>query len=138
MESAYYSDTAFAGILVIVYLITMLISLGVSILTIVALWKVFAKAGKPGWAAIIPFYNTYVLCEISLGSGWLFLLSFIPCVNFFFSIYLYYKLSTSFGYDWGFAIGLILIPYVFLPILGFGKSEYIGCTGSSDQSYTQY
>ena len=84
MESAYYSDTAFAGILVIVYLITMLISLGVSILTIVALWKVFAKAGKPGWAAIIPFYNIYVLCEISLGSGWLFLLSFIPCVNFFF------------------------------------------------------
>lgn len=114
--------TAFLGI----YAIVMIISLIISIIAIISLWKVFSKAGRPGWASIIPFYNTYVLFDIAMGNGILFLLTFIPVVNLVMVIIAYVKLATSFGKGGGFAVGLILLPYIFLPILAFGKSRYIG------------
>lgn len=118
-------STAYAvagGILVIYYIIV----IAVTVLMLVALWKVFVKAGKPGWAAIVPFYNAYCLFDISFGKGWLFLLMLIPCVDVVIGIIMLVKLANAFGKTGGFAVGLIFLPVIFLPVLGFGDAEYLG------------
>ena len=102
------------------------LSLAVSILVILAMWKIFVKAGEPGWAAIIPFYNLYILFKIVYGNGWKFLLLLIPIANIVFLILVYGKLAKVFGKGNGFAVGLVLLPVVFLPILGFGDAKYQG------------
>lgn len=95
-------------------------------LGIAALWKIFEKAGEPGWAALIPFYNTYLLFKISWGNGWNFLLMLIPIANIVIMIITMVKLAKAFGKDGGFAVGLIFLALIFMCILGFDKSEYVG------------
>lgn len=104
----------------------MLFALALSVFILVAMWKVYAKAGKPGWACLVPFYNTYCLFEIAFGNGWLFLLTFVPCVNFVFLIMLYFKLAKAFGQGVGFGFGLLFLSPIFFAILAFGKSQYVG------------
>jgi Family of unknown function (DUF5684) len=89
-------------------------------------WKVFEKAGKPGWAAIIPIYNYIVLCEIVGKPVWWFLLFFVPCINFVFIIWVYNLLAKSFGKSEGFTVGLFLLNPIFVMILGFGDAVYLG------------
>lgn len=101
-----------------------IIYVAIIVFLIVSMWKVFEKAGKPGWAVIIPIYNIIVLLDIVRKPWWWLLLMLIPLVNIVFIIWMYNRLSKSFGYDAGFTIGLILLGIVFIPILGFGKSEY--------------
>lgn len=103
-----------------------LIYLAVVVVMIVALWKVFDKAGEPGWAAIVPLYNTYVLFKITFGQGWMFLLLCVPIANVIFGILVYVKLAKAFGKSTGFAVGLIFLPFIFTLILGFGESSYQG------------
>lgn len=103
-----------------------IIALVVAVLTIVGYWKIFSKAGEAGWASIIPFYNQYILSKITFGTGWLFLLLLIPIVNAIFMIIMMYKLSKAFGHGIGYTIGLIVLPFIFLLIIAFGKSEYKG------------
>lgn len=105
------------------------VSLIIGILSIVAMWRIFAKAGEPGWAAIIPLYNAYVLYKISWGNGWLFLLQLVPCVNVVFAIMLCFKLSRAFGKGTGFGFGLLFLNVIFMMILGFGDAKYIGVQG---------
>lgn len=95
-------------------------------LLIVANWKIFTKAGKPGWASIIPFYNLYVLFEIAGMNGWLFLLLCLPIVNIVMLILLYINLAKAFGKGTGFILGLIFLPNIFTLILGFGSAQYQG------------
>ncbi len=106
--------------------IYVVVILAIAVFAIVCMWKIFTKAGQPGWASIIPFYNYYVLFEIAWGNGLLFLLMLIPVANFVIMIILWVKLSQSFGYSAAFAIGLLFLPIIFLPILAFGSSRYIG------------
>lgn len=101
-------------------------SLVFSILAIIGLWKMFKKAGEPGWCAIIPFVNVYKLFKIAWGSGWLFLLCFIPIVNIVMGIMVSIKLARAFGKGTGFAVGLIFLPSIFYMILGFGDAVYYG------------
>ncbi len=96
------------------------------VITIMGVWKVYTKAGKPGWAAIIPIYNIIVLIEIVGKPIWWFLLFFIPCVNFVFFIWTYNLLSKSFGKSEGFTVGLVLLNPIFMCILGFGDAVYLG------------
>jgi Family of unknown function (DUF5684) len=96
------------------------------ILMIAACWKIFTKAGQPGWAAIIPIYNWYILCKIVGRPGWWVILLLIPFVNFIVGIILCIDLAKSFGKGVGFGIGLILLGIIFFPILGFGSAEYQG------------
>jgi ABC-type sulfate transport system permease subunit len=103
-----------------------LIYLAIFAAVIVGFWKVFEKAGKPGWAAIIPIYNIIVLLEIIGKPIWWIILFFIPCVNFIVSILVALEVAKCFGKGAGFAIGLILLPFVFYPILGFGDARYVG------------
>ncbi len=124
-QSTYLDSTAYAAILSILATYSIVI-LAICILLIVATWKIFVKAGKPGWAAIVPFYNTYCLFEISFGNGWLFLLTFVPCANFVVLIILYFKLAKAFGQGTGFGFGLLFLSPIFMLILGFGSSQYVG------------
>jgi hypothetical protein len=99
------------------------------VLLIVAFWKVFEKAGQPGWAAIIPIYNMYILCKIGGKPGWWVILFCIPAVNVIFLIWLTNMVSKSFGKDEGFTVGLLLLGFIFYPILAFGDAKYIGPYG---------
>lgn len=101
-------------------------ALALIVVSLIGMWKVFVKAGKPGWAAIVPFYNAYCLYEISFGNGWLFLLCFVPCVGAVFAIILNFKLAQAFGKDIGYGFGLLFLNFIFMMILGFGDAEYIG------------
>ena len=96
------------------------------IITVIGMWKMYEKAGREGWKAIIPIYNMYVLTEISGQNGWLFLLCLIPGVGaLIWSIMVSLKLAPAYGKDTGFAIGLILLPPIFYMILGFGNAQYV-------------
>jgi hypothetical protein len=97
---------------------------------IIAQWKVFTKAGQPGWACIIPIYNIYIMTKIAGKPGIWVLWMIIPFVNIVFLIWLYNMISKSFGHDEGFTVGLILLGVVFWPILGFGSSKYLGPYGN--------
>ena len=97
-----------------------------SLVVVAAMWKVFTKAGKPGWAAIIPIYNGVVLLDIAGKPVWWIILFFIPIVNFIFLILTYVGLAERFGKGGGFAVGLILLGIIFFPILGFGSAQYRG------------
>lgn len=105
---------------------TSIISLIVMVVCLVAMWKIFVKAGEPGWAAIVPFYNAFVLFKIAWGKGILFLLMLIPVVNFVVIIMVYVKLAKAFGKGTGFGIGLIFLAPIFMCMLGFGDAQYIG------------
>ena len=96
----------------------------IAVIMIVANWKIYTKAGKPGWASIVPFYNMYVMYEIEGMNCWMFLLTFIPIVNIVIQIMLYLNLAKKFGKSTGFAIGLILLNPIFLLLLAFGNAEY--------------
>ena len=107
----------------------LLIYIGILVLLIISQWKIFTKANKPGWACLIPIYNSLVLLQI-IGKPWWWLLLFlIPFVNLIFAIWATNLLSKSFGKDEGFTIGLILLPIIFLPILGLGSAKYAGPAG---------
>ena len=101
-------------------------SLAVAVLGIVAMWKIFEKAGEPGWTAIIPFYNLYVLFKITWGNGWLFLLLLIPFVNVIIAIITTFKLARSFSKSFWFGLGLFFLSPIFLGILAFGEPRYHG------------
>lgn len=103
-----------------------IVILVVTVLVIVAQWKIFTKAGEHGWASIIPFYNNYVLFKIAMGNGWLFLLCLVPVVNFVILIVCMFKLAKAFGKGVGFGFGLWLLSPIFMMILGFGSAEYVG------------
>lgn len=100
------------------------------VLLIIAMWKIFTKAGKPGWASIVPIYNVIVMFQIIGLNPWLLFLYLIPVVNFVvaivFSIMQASRLSKAFGKGTGFAFGLFFLNPIFLLILGFGDSKYIG------------
>ncbi|MCR5654304.1 MAG: DUF5684 domain-containing protein [Lachnospiraceae bacterium] len=105
---------------------SIIFSLALSVIMIVAMWKIFAKAGEPGWAAIVPIYNAYVEFKIAFGNGWLFLLCLIPFVGSIVALVCLFKLGKAFGKSTGFCIGLVLLSPIFLLILAFGNSQYQG------------
>jgi hypothetical protein len=112
-----YSGGGAAGIAVVVPIL-------VAVFFIAVGWKIFTKAGKPGWAVIIPIYNIIVMLEIVNRPIWWIILMLIPVVNFIVAIILALDLATSFGKGTGFAVGLILLGIIFYPILAFGDAQY--------------
>lgn len=107
------------------YIVT---ALALIVVSLIGMWKVFTKAGKPGWAAIVPFYNAYCLFDIAFGSGkgWMFVLCFVPCVGAVILFILWFKLAEAFGKGPLFGVGLLLFNFIFMMILGFGDAEFIG------------
>jgi uncharacterized protein DUF5684 len=111
--------------------VALVISLLVALIMIVAMWKIFTKAGQPGWASLIPFYNIYVWCKIVGRPGWWLILMLIPFVNLIIAIILCIDLAKSFGKGVGFGLGIIFLGFIFLPILGFGNAQYQGGTSAT-------
>ncbi len=105
-------------------LLFLLVWLAVVVAVIAGGWKMFAKAGQPGWAIIIPIFNLYVLCKIAGRPGWWVLLFIIPIVNVVVSIIVALDVAKAFGKGVGFGIGLWLLAFIFIPILGFGSATY--------------
>ena len=98
----------------------------VGLLVIAGLWRLFTKAGKPGWAAIIPIYNLIVLLQIAGKPIWWILLLCIPFVNFIILILIWVGVAKAFGKGTGFALGLAFFSPIFVPILGFSDVQYVG------------
>jgi hypothetical protein len=105
----------------------MLFGLGGAVLFIIGCWKVFEKAGQPGWAAIIPIYNAYILLKIAGRPGWWLVLYFIPIVNFVIAIVISVDIAKAFGQSavFGFFLLFLFFGIGFL-ILGFGNYRYQG------------
>jgi uncharacterized protein DUF5684 len=116
--------------------LSMIVGLLVALLLIVAMWKVFTKAGQPGWASIIPIYNLYIWCKIVGRPGWWVILMLIPFVNIIVGIILCIDMAKSFGKGAGFGIGLALLGVIFIPILGFGSAQYQGPSASQGVAVT--
>lgn len=98
-------------------------------------WRIFEKAGKPGWAAIIPIYQTIVQLEILGRPWWWLLLMFVPIVNVVIGIMIIFDLAKVYGKGTGFGFGLLFLSFIFIPILAFDNSKYLGpITGSIVQN----
>ncbi|HPJ28893.1 MAG TPA: DUF5684 domain-containing protein [Candidatus Sabulitectum sp.] len=98
----------------------------VGLFMIICQWKIIEKAGKPGWAAIIPIYNVIVMLQIAGKPEWWFLLLLVPVANVIIAIITIIALAEKFGQETGFAIGMLLLPIIFYPILAFGDAKYQG------------
>lgn len=107
-----------------------MIGLAVLVLVLASLWKIFTKAGKPGWAALIPFYNTIVILQIVGRPVWWFVLLLIPFVNIVFAIILAHDISKSFGRGVGTTLLLIFLPFIGYPMLAFGSASYVAPSAS--------
>jgi len=98
----------------------------ISVILIVALWRIYEKAHQPGWASLIPFYNFIVLLRIVGKPAWWLVWIFVPIANIVVAIWVINLLSKSFGKGEGFTLGLIFLSFIFYPILGFGNATYKG------------
>ena len=119
-STSYPTAEVVAGSMVGYYIVAIIFA----VISIVALWKIFTKAGEKGWKAIIPVYNTVVLFKIVGLSPWLLLLMFVPIANLVVAILSNIKLAKAFGKGGGFAVGLIFLGFIFQCILAFGSAEY--------------
>lgn len=107
-------------------LIAALVVLVVIVFYLGASWRVFSKAGRPGWLSIIPIVNTVVLLHIVGRPWWWVLLLFVPIVDFVILVLVFYDLARSYGHGAGFFLGLFFLSFIFYPILGYGGSRYRG------------
>jgi hypothetical protein len=102
-----------------------IVYIAIIVLVVAAYWKIYVKAGEPGWACLVPIYNIIVFLRIVQRPIWWIVLAFIPVVNLILIVAIV-DLAKSFGKGVGFAIGLIFLPFIFYPILGFGDAQYTG------------
>lgn len=124
-----YSDelSTVLGSLIIFVGVLWLVAMAVLVIGLIANWKMFVKAGKPGWAALVPFYNMYTMFDIVYpGNGIKFLFLLVPFYNIYVSIKFYIDLAKAFGKPPVFAVGLLFLNVVFVSILGFGSATYQG------------
>jgi hypothetical protein len=133
--SSSYEDAGLFAVIMAAYVAFLIYFIIVRVIKIIGMWRVFEKAGKPGWAAIVPIYCTLIKIEI-VGKPTIWILwHFLPCVNIVFSIWLTNLISKSYGKSEGFTIGMIFLPWIFWPILGFGDSKYLGPSASEAQGF---
>lgn len=103
----------------------LLVVIAVLILMAVSVWKIFTKAGQPGWAAIVPIYNYIVMLDVVKKPTWWIVLLIVPIANWIVGIMVMHNLAKVFGQGMGFTLGLIFLPFIFLPLLAFGNFQYI-------------
>ena len=104
-----------------------IVYLALVIVWIAGMWKAFEKAGKPGWAAIVPIYNIIIWLELANKPvWWIILILLIPFVNLIVLIITLNGVAKSFGRGVGTTIGLVILPFIFWPVLGFGSAQYQG------------
>ena len=109
----------------LICILVVLMCLAVSIVILAGYWKMLTKAGQPGWAILIPIYNAIVILQIAGRPVWWIILLCIPLVNIIIWVLVGLDLAKNFGKDTGFAVGIILLGFIFIPILGFGDAKYL-------------
>ena len=105
--------------------------LAITVILIASMWKTFTKAGQPGWAAIIPIYNAVVLFRIAGKPAWWVFLLLVPLINVVILFMVYISLAKNFGKGAGFGVGLVLLTFIFFPILAFGSARYQGSSSAA-------
>ena len=108
-----------------------LVGLAVFVAIVASWWKVFTKGGQPGWGALIPIFNLYLILKMIGRPWWWLLLLLIPVVNVVVAIVITHGISTSFGKGIPFTLGLMFLPFIFYPILAWSDAVYIGPSQSS-------
>jgi Family of unknown function (DUF5684) len=101
-----------------------IVYLAIIVLEIAGWWMIFSKAGRPGWGAIIPIYNVYLMCKVAGRPGWWLLLFLIPIVNIVIAIIVGIDIAKNFAKSAGYGVGLALLGFIFAPMLGFGDAAY--------------
>lgn len=101
------------------------IGLVLVLVMIAGYWRVFAKAGQPGFLVLIPIVNLIVLFIISEQPWWVIILLFIPVLNIVALVLIYNGVAQRFGQGLGFALGIIFLPFIFIPLLGFGDYQVV-------------
>jgi hypothetical protein len=94
------------------------------VLVVAGLWKMFVKAGQPGWGAIIPFYNIYLMIKVAGRPGWWLILYFIPFVNIVIQLIVSVDIAKNFGHGAGYGVLLWLFAPIMYLVLGFGGDQY--------------
>lgn len=133
-SSAGQMDAAAAGGIMALLMGYMVFLLGYLVLMVVIGWRIYSKAGQPGWACIVPIYNIIVLLRIVGKPWWWLLLMLLPIVNFILAIMVTHRLSKSFGYGVGFTLGMLFLGPIFPAILAFGSAKYLGPGGAPAQA----
>lgn len=128
------SSLLLAGLGIAMGILGIAVALGVLIL--VSMWKIYKKAGKSGWAGIIPIYNWIVMLEIVGKPMWWIVLFFISPLNIVFFIWTHNLLAKSFGKNQWFTAGLVLLPFIFFPILAFGDAKYTNPTATASMPHS--
>jgi hypothetical protein len=118
------TTTTTSGAGVAIFLIFFVVYLAFIVLMIASMWKVFEKAGQKGWTAIIPILNIIVLLKVVHKEIWWIILFIIPCVSIVAWIIVAFDLAKAYGKGAGYGLGLIILPFIFMPILGFGSAQY--------------
>jgi hypothetical protein len=126
LTAVFQQDEAVSGAAAGFGIVGTLVFLALFVVMIASVWKVFTKAGEPGWAAIVPIYNFIVMLKVAGKPLWWIVLFLIPFANIIALILVTIALAKNFGKGVGFAIGLIVLGFIFFPILGFGDAKYIG------------
>ena len=122
----FFADTSSGAAGSVGGIVAAVIVIAIVLFYLIAYWRIFSKAGRPGILAIIPIVSTFVLLSIVGRPLWWFVLFLIPVVNIVMAIIVYNDLSKSFGHGAGFTVGLVLLPEIFIPVLGYGGSRYGG------------
>ena len=102
------------------------INLALVAAVLAGIWKVFVKAGKPGWGCLVPIYNIILLLEMAGKPMWWIVLLLIPLVGLIVAVLVNIEIAKKFGKSTGFGVGLALLPFIFYPMLGFGSARYQG------------
>lgn len=131
MDSTYTvyesSSTVDEGALGVLFMLFALVYIAIIVVMIVSLWRLFVKAGKPGWAAIVPIYNMIVMLEIAgRPVWWLLLIMFVPFFGIWVQIVAYIDFVKSYGKSTGYGVFVALLPLIGLPMLAFSKTAYAG------------
>lgn len=127
----YSSAATAAGGFLLGGVVMWIIGMVVAIFIIICMWKLFTKAGKKGWAAIIPIYNIIVMLEIAELPMWYLALLCVPFVNVYAMFKIYIEIAHKFGKSTGFGIGMVFLGIVFIPMLAFGETEYKSVNSAS-------
>jgi len=124
MEQQQLATAGLMGLLAGLGMGIMLFILAIAVFTIICHWKIYAKAGEPGWACLVPIYNIIVWLKIINKPWWWLLLLIIPIVNIVILNIMIHRLALSFGKGAGFTLGLLFVNVIFYAILAFDKSTY--------------
>lgn len=108
------------GAVLVLFFIAFLFGL----IILAANWKIYTKAGYPGWAVFVPIYNLYIMVKIAGKPGWWMVLIFLPVVSIIILIVINIGIAQNFGKGVGYGLGLAFLPLIFVPMLGFGSAQY--------------